>query len=83
MLEKEDKEKILSALKKHKITDEETQTSSQVAILILSNMRMVYGVQKFNEMLKECAPRDTNLDDFIETSVMLVKIVRDSRFKSK
>ncbi len=82
MLE-EEKEKIISALKKHKITDEETQCSSQVAILILSNMRMVYGVKKFNEMLKECAFLDTNIDDFIETSVMLVNIVRDSRAKSR
>ncbi len=81
MLEDE-KEKLMSALKEHKITDEETQCSSQVAILILSNMRMVYGVEKFDAMINECALRDTNIDDFIETSVMLVKIVRESRAKS-
>ena len=81
MLE-EEKEKLMSALKKHKITEEETQCSSQVAILILSNMRMVYGVKKFNEMINECALLDTSIDDFIETSVMLVKVVRDSRAKS-
>ena len=82
MLE-EEKQKIMSALKEHKITDEETQCSSQVAILILSNMRMVYGVEKFNAMINKCALLDTNLDDFIETSVMLVKIVRESRAKSE
>ncbi len=78
----EEKQKITSALKEHKITDEETQCSSQVAILILSNMRMVYGVEKFKAMINECALKDTNIDDFIETSVMLVKLVRDSRAKS-
>ncbi len=78
----EEKQKLMSALKEHKITDEETQCSSQVAILILSNMRMVYGVEKFNAMINECALLDTNIADFIETSVMLVKIVRDSRAKS-
>ena len=81
MLE-EEKEKLMSALKEHKITDEETQCSSQVAILIMSNMRMVYGVKKFKEMINECALLDTNIDDFIETSIMLVQIVRDSRAKS-
>jgi hypothetical protein len=45
-------------------------------------MRMVYGVEKFNAMINECALLDTNIADFIEASVMLVKIVRDSRAKS-